>query len=76
MNRANTRFNFGGDYLGFEHVTVCPIQTKLVEKSLLTPEELSWLNAYNRECYEKVSPLLEEGSLGARWLEKECMPLV
>ncbi|KAI9361248.1 peptidase M24, structural domain-containing protein [Zopfochytrium polystomum] len=69
--------NFGGrGYLGFEHFTVVPIQTKLIDAKLLTPEELKWINDYNQECFEKVSPLLEPGSLAYKWLEKESQPLL
>jgi Xaa-Pro aminopeptidase len=69
---VQSKYNFGGrGYLGFEHVTLVPIQTKLVDVNLLTVDEREWLNAYNAECYQKVSPLLEHGSLALKWLEKE-----
>ncbi len=68
---AATPHAYGGPYYGFEHVTLVPIQTKLVRPDLLTGEEREWLNAYHRECWTKVSPLLERGSLALRWLERE-----
>ncbi len=68
---ATTPHSFGGPYYGFEHVTLVPIQTKLVRVDLLTGEEREWLNAYHRECWAKVSPLLEPGSLALGWLERE-----
>ncbi|KAJ3328237.1 hypothetical protein HDU76_010333 [Blyttiomyces sp. JEL0837] len=76
VKEVETKNNFGGrGYLGFEHVTVVPIQTKLIDVKLLTPEEKAWINAYNAECYEKVSPLLEKGSQGLNWLVKETRPI-
>ncbi|KAJ1547723.1 hypothetical protein HK405_005079, partial [Cladochytrium tenue] len=73
---VDTKKNFGGrGYLGFEHLTVVPIQTRLVDPSLLTPEERAWLDAYHREVFEKVSPLLAPGSRALTWLERETRPL-
>ncbi|KXS19196.1 Creatinase/aminopeptidase [Gonapodya prolifera JEL478] len=70
---ANTANNFGDrGYLGFEHVTMVPIQTKLIDGSLLNSEERDWVNKYNVACWEKISPLLEKGSLGWLWLEREA----
>ena len=61
-------------FLCFEHLTLCPIQTRLVEVELLTPDERAWLNAYHDEVREKLTPLLESqgDSLALAWLKKEC----
>ena len=37
----------------------CPIQTKLVQKELLSPDQLKWLNDYHTEVLDKVIPVLE-----------------
>jgi hypothetical protein len=37
-----------------------PIQSKLVDFSLLTKEETAWLEAHNKLCYEKLRPLLKK----------------
>jgi Xaa-Pro aminopeptidase len=72
IKEVQTPNNFGGrGYLGFEHVTVVPIQTKLIAKELLLPEEVAWINEYHKEVFEKVSPLLEKGSRAYNWLERE-----
>lgn len=47
-----------GNFLGFESLTLCPIDTRLLEISLMTPEEISWLNAYHHRVREELSPLL------------------
>ncbi|WVF66387.1 hypothetical protein IAT40_001127 [Kwoniella sp. CBS 6097] len=76
--RAETRENFGDKgYLGLERITMCPIQTSLVEVSLLSPGEKEWLNDYHNEVLEKIGPLLREtGDLRAvDWLERECRPI-
>ncbi|WVR03380.1 hypothetical protein IAU60_000371 [Kwoniella sp. DSM 27419] len=73
--RAETRENFGNKgWLGLEQITMCPIQTSLVDVSLLSPAEKSWLNEYHAEVLDKIGPLLRE--VGDRrasdWLEREC----
>ncbi|KAG0321861.1 hypothetical protein BGZ97_010015 [Linnemannia gamsii] len=71
-----TRHRFGGkQYLGFEHVTFVPIQTRMMDRELLSKREVEWINRYHAECLEKVTPFLEEGSLGLRWLQREAQPI-
>lgn len=52
----------------------CPIQTKLVEEKLLSPDEKKWLNAYHAEVEQKVAPILKGFSdeRAVEWLKKEC----
>ncbi|MEZ4960320.1 MAG: aminopeptidase P family protein [Saprospiraceae bacterium] len=54
----------------FETVTLFPIDTNLVEKSMLSVEELAWLNAYHAEVFEKLAPLLNEEE--TTWLKSRC----
>jgi len=75
VKEAKTLNNFGmKGYLCFEHVTMCPIQKKLVQLDLLTTQERSWLNAYHAETLEKISPLLKNDQRALAWLNKECTP--
>jgi hypothetical protein len=74
VGRAVTRNNFGNTgFLCFEHVTMVPIQTKLVDPARLSKKELEWLNKYNEEVRVKLT----EGVRGSgdtealRWLERE-----
>ncbi|KAF7352491.1 Xaa-Pro aminopeptidase [Mycena venus] len=61
--KKKTRREFGGDiWMGFDRCTMVPIQSKLVDFSLLTKEEKAWLEAHNKLCYEKLRPLLKKVS--------------
>lgn len=62
------------DMLGFETLTFCPIDRRLVVARLLTDEELVWLNAYHAETREKIAPLLSDDATKA-WLEKATAPI-
>jgi len=55
-----------GEFLKFETLTLCPIDTRCLEPSLLTQEEKQWFNAYHAEVRERLSPLLSGEALA--WL--------
>ncbi|XP_078181466.1 metallopeptidase M24 family protein [Carex rostrata] len=75
VKEANVPNAYGGiEYLGFEKLTFVPIQTKLVELSLLSPGEIKWLNDYHAQVWEKVSPLLHGEALD--WLWKNTRPIL
>jgi len=50
-----------------------PIQTKLIELSLLTKAEMDWVYAHHRECLQKVGPLL--AGMELEYLKRETIPL-
>jgi Xaa-Pro aminopeptidase len=60
------------EFLRFSKLTMIPIQKNLIDVSLMTKNELDWLDAYHEEVFVKVSPLLEEGSAAMEWLKKSC----
>jgi len=64
----------GKDYLGFEPLTHVPIQIKMIEPSLLTPAETSWIDDYHSRVWERVSPHLEPQSEGWLWLQRATRP--
>jgi Xaa-Pro aminopeptidase len=49
-----------GDFLKFDTLTLCPIDTKAIDKSLLNPEEIKWLNRYHEMVFEELAPLVNE----------------
>ena len=66
----------GGDkpMLGFETLTLCPIDKQLILTELLDPVELEWLNTYHARVREELSPLLA-GDTALEWLETAASPL-
>lgn len=59
-----------GSFLGFESLTLCPIDLAPVKKEMLLPEEKEWLNEYHRTVYDRLSPHLEGEDL--EWLASAC----
>ena len=68
------KFN-GRAYYGFEQLTHVPISTTCLEPSLLTAAEVAWLDGYHARVWERVSPLMDPSSEGARWLREVTRPL-
>ena len=62
------------DMLGFETLTFCPIDRRLILPALMTEEELAWLDAYHADTREKLLPLLSDDATKA-WLEKATAPI-
>ena len=62
------------DMLGFETLTFCPIDRRLILPALLTDEELDWLNAYHAQTRDKLLPLLSDDATKT-WLEKATAPI-
>jgi len=65
----------GGDIpmMGFETLTFCPIDRRLIDKSLFTQEEIDWLNSYHARVREKLSGHLKDAQ--RKWLEAATAPL-
>jgi Xaa-Pro aminopeptidase len=59
--------------MSFETLTFCPIDRRLIDKSLLTQEELDWLNAYHDRVRDKLIGHLDGAQ--AEWLTTATAPL-
>ena len=62
-----------GDYLRFETLTLCPIDTRCLDASLLRSDEIDWLNAYHAQVRERLAPHVRGDAL--QWLEERTRPL-
>jgi Xaa-Pro aminopeptidase len=49
-----------GTFLGFETLTLCPVDTSLINPRLMTEAELAWLNDYHLQVRKKLEPLLDD----------------
>jgi Xaa-Pro aminopeptidase len=60
------------NFLQFERLTMIPIQKSLIDLTLMTSEELDWLDSYHAEIWDKVGGRLEDGTDAKVWLEEAC----
>ena len=58
------------EWLAFETLTLCFYDTSLIEMSLMTEDEIDWLNAYHVRVYKEVSPLLNNDE--RTFLARKC----
>jgi Xaa-Pro aminopeptidase len=61
---ANGEF---GEFLGFETLTLCPIDTRCIDLSLMRGDEVAWLNDYHRQVRARLLPYVDGAARD--WLE-------
>lgn len=62
-----------GTFYGFETITLAPIATNMLDKSMLLKDEVHWLNAYHHQCLEQLSPYLDSDT--QNWLNSATKPI-
>ena len=65
--------NDAGEWLCFETLTLCHIETSAIIRDLMTTEEIEWLNTYNRNVCAGLTPYLDDET--AAWLRSRTLPL-
>ena len=62
-----------GDFLQFEPLTLCPIDKRPIDATMLTDEEREWLDTYHAMVFDRLSPYLSPEE--SAWLGDACSPL-
>ena len=62
-----------GEFLEFETLTLCPIDTRCIEPALLRQDEIDWLNAYHATVRARLRPLVSGDALA--WLLLRTTPI-
>jgi Xaa-Pro aminopeptidase len=62
-----------GEFLHFETLTLCPIDTRCIEVAQMRPDELAWLDAYHAEVRTRLTPKVNGAAL--EWLLQRTQPL-
>jgi Xaa-Pro aminopeptidase len=63
----------GPEMLGFETLTLVPIDRNLVDRALMTADDVAWLDAYHARVRQSLTPLVDEKT--AAWLARATAPL-
>jgi len=61
----------GKGWLGFETLTLVPFERRLIERSLLSSEEIKWLDEYHMRVLGEISPMIENYE-DLQWLNWAC----
>ena len=71
---ATTRENGAfGDFLEFETLTLCPIDTRCIDLSLMRADEIAWLNGYHATVRARLAPKVSGAALA--WLNERTEPI-
>ena len=62
-----------GEFLEFETLTLCPIDTRCIARELLREDEIDWLNAYHATVRERLSP--HTAGAARAWLTLRTEPI-
>jgi Xaa-Pro aminopeptidase len=65
--------NAFGEMLAFETLTLCPIDTRCIDASLMRADEIAWLNDYHATVRARLSPKVSGAALA--WLLERTEPL-
>ena len=62
-----------GSFLKFETLTLCPIDTRCLDTSLMRDDEIAWLNDYHDTVRTRLSPRVSGNAL--EWLHRATQPV-
>ena len=62
-----------GEFLEFETLTLCPIDTRCLDRSLLDAGDIAWLNLYHAMVFERLAPRVSGDAL--HWLTERTRAL-
>jgi Xaa-Pro aminopeptidase len=60
----------GETFYEFETLTICYYDTRLIDMSRMTAQEIAWINAYHEWVYAQTAPTLSTEE--AAWLKEKC----
>jgi len=76
VKEVKTQHNFKDkQFLGFETVTMVPIDKELMNIEMLTSAERAWVNEYHQTVLEKLTPLLKDDEKDFAFLKDACSPI-
>ena len=62
-------------FMGFETITLCPIDRRLIDAGMMLPAERDWLNAYHARVQATLAPELDGAADCLAWLAAACAPV-
>lgn len=62
-----------GPFFKFKTLTMFPYDKSLLDLSIMTPQEIEWVNNYHSQVFHRLSPLLDEEHKA--WLAEKTSPI-
>ena len=73
VNAATAEGNTFAEFLEFETLTMCPIDTRCIDMALMRDDERGWLNAYHATVRARLAPRV--GGAALAWLHERTQPI-
>ncbi len=75
--KANTQHHFHfPHYLSFENLTLVPFCRKLIDRDLLSSDQVTYIDDFHRRCHDTIAPLLRDRDPRAlNFLRRSTRPL-
>ena len=75
--RLSLSFGDSGEegWLGFDPLTLIPIQKSLIDLEILNDAERKWVDDYHGDVWERVGGRMDDGTDAKEWLWKATRPL-
>jgi Xaa-Pro aminopeptidase len=73
VRTVETRYEQGGkdSWLGFERITMVPIDPKLIQWDLLNAAEKTWIKEHNDDVAARLLPLLSDDKRAQTWVKRQ-----
>jgi Xaa-Pro aminopeptidase len=85
IKRSTPASDLSENYYQFEPLTYVPFQRNLIERSLLSFQQIEWINCYHQQVYERINGLMmmaitddqqsQERTAIREWLDECCQPI-
>lgn len=76
VKKATTKYQFPGTtFLTFDTVTLVPYEPNLIDKTLLSQQEVDWINTYQKKVQDTIGPLVASDALAAKWLSSRTQTI-
>ncbi|MEX0503425.1 aminopeptidase P family protein [Alphaproteobacteria bacterium LSUCC0719] len=62
-------------FMGFETITICPFDRRLIDGAMLLAAERAWLNDYHARVEATLAPQLADDAPCLAWLRAACAPV-
>ncbi|MDE5960125.1 MAG: M24 family metallopeptidase C-terminal domain-containing protein, partial [Duncaniella sp.] len=62
-----------GKFYAFETITLCPFDRSLFDVSIMSDDEIEWVDNYHHTVYDRLAPLMSESERA--WLADATRPL-
>jgi len=62
-------------FLCWENLTTAPFSRNLIDKNLLSPADIDYIDKFHQKCLKLLTPLIQDDSDALDYVTRQCAPL-